>query len=524
MLANGKEPSGAVPKIRRACDCCRARKTRCDSHNPCENCQRAKSRCIYRVAEKKGPKRRRLQEAATADAGQTATNHQEQENIYVNDTSVQQLPQGNSISCFETSSLLSVVIIRSCLDAFFNGKSTIMPILDRRDIFARLHHLRDSPERYGLITALCSVIVAQRDILSPFPAFKTLEDSLKCGSQSPVEFLISETHRARSFCNYVENPSLDSLQTSFFLFAVFFCLGKDNSAWFYLRESITMLQLLNLHEDTTYATMADSQYAIYCRRTFWLLFITERAYALQRHRPLTLMPSICLPTFDLAEATILPGFLDLVTLFQKFDNKFISFWNRPSLSPLSVQPVVQLQQFLKDAIPKVSERTEIQQADLLISRQWLKTIVWQLCVSRRLLSSNTTVEAMSFHFPVVIAREVILILRLLPFQAFQTHGVGIMEKIFDIGCSLADVLLAHPNVLQASTFEIGPKDYLMEFVRILDMGIIGSSKYVRLLAARADECLGVRMRGNLYLSNGDADSHSIGEIDWEDNAENEDIM
>jgi hypothetical protein len=278
-----------------------------------------------------------------------------------------------------------------------------------------------------------------------------------------------------------------------------------------------MLQLLRLHEETTYSTSNDPSYVKYSRRTFWLLFITEQAYALQRHRPLTLRRSINFPVVDDdAEATIIRGFLDSIELFRNFGDAFMSLWNSVdanSKTAVSPQPLIKLQEFLKRAIPDVMQRTEIRQADLLVTRQWLKTIVWQLCLNKGMLSSDAITDSMSFHYPVDIARDVILVSRFLPLKAFQANGIGILEKIFDIGCSLADVLLVHPHILHTSTIEIGPKDYLMDLVRILDMDIRGHSKYLQLLATRADECLGVRVP--MSLSTGDG-SPAVCEIDWDE--------
>lgn len=392
---------------------------------------------------------------------------------------------------FQRSPLVSDDLIRACLDAFFTHKYPIMPVLDRDETYNLIPKLDDSPEHYSLITAICAVIVLQPEILDPSYAAS--------GIQLPsAEILIKDANRARSFCDHMDNPSLVHVQTSFFFFAALFCLGKDNSAWFYIRESMTMLQLQRLHEESTYAGMTDPLCKVYCRRTFWLLFITERAYALQRHRPLTLQRTIALPTVDPGpEATILSGFLDLVSLFQNFDDTFLSLWNVSGAeTPASAQSLVQLQDILKFAIPNVAERTEIQQADLLVSRQWLKTMVWQLCVTKGLLSSASTNESMSFHYPVNIARDVVLVSRLLSPKAFEANGVGILEKIFDIGWSLSDVLQLHPNYMNVSGLQIGPRDYLMELVRILGSAPAGN-KYLRLLAAKADECLQVRIRGSL---------------------------
>ncbi|KAF4628530.1 hypothetical protein G7Y89_g9619 [Cudoniella acicularis] len=392
-----------------------------------------------------------------------------------------------------------------------------MPILDRDKTYATLLHLDESPEKYALFTALCAVIILQPEILEE-PSIPGHPINHSTWNQNiSSDDLIRETVRARQFCNYIESPTLTTVQTSFFLFAALFCLGKDNSAWFYIREAMTILQVLRLHEESTYTSLQDESQTAFSRRTFWLLFITERAYALQRHRPLTLQRTISLPQVAPgAESKILSGFLDLVSLFQNFDDDFLSLWNISNSnkdSATSPQSLIQLQNILKFAIPNVAERTEIQQADLLVSRQWLKTMVWQLCVTKRLLSSNSSNESMSFHYPITIAREVVLVSRLLSPKAFEANGIGILEKVFDIGCSLADVLLLHPKYVSLSGMEIGPKDYLMELVRVLGTAgqhSSGSERFLRVLTGKADECLGVRLRGNLSESE---DSRRVEEVD-----------
>lgn len=413
-----------------------------------------------------------------------------------------QLPVDNGLEgdfSFQPSPLISSDIIRRCVDSFFTHKFPIMPILHREHLYTSLDDLPNHPEQYGLITALCAIIILQPEILGP-P--RPSENHIESSELPSSELFITETQRSRQFYNHVENPTLATVQTSFFLFAALFCIGRDNSAWFYIREAMTMLQLQRFHEEDTYSRMADPHYAIYCRRTFWLLFITERAYALQRHRPLTLQRTIDLPTISPGpEATILSGFLDLVSLFQNFDDTFLSLWNLSSMnSGTSPQSLIQLQDILKFALPDVSDRTEIQQADLLVSRLWLKTMVWQLCVSKGLLSSSTTNESMSFQYPVTIARDMVLVSQLLPPKAFEANGVGILEKFFDVGCSLADVLLLHPSSMQVPSLQIGPRDYLIELMRLLGTVLGGSSKYLELLAAKANECLQVRIRGSLSES------------------------
>lgn len=57
--SGGKSGKGAIAK--RACDCCRKRKVKCDGQEPCSPCQKAAIRCAYQEPpKKKGVSRMRM--------------------------------------------------------------------------------------------------------------------------------------------------------------------------------------------------------------------------------------------------------------------------------------------------------------------------------------------------------------------------------------------------------------------------------------------------------------------------------
>ncbi|OIW24784.1 RING-3 protein [Coniochaeta ligniaria NRRL 30616] len=518
-----QSPGRGRGKVRQACDYCRTQKIRCNGARPCANCTGAVLQCTYLAVHKKtGPKGpRRPPTAQRSSREPRSVTPGIRQNASPHLASPDNSPQSHITvedSGFRPSTAVQTKFIISCLDAFFKHKYPITPVLDRQQTEAALPHLTSSPEMYGLLTACCAVIVLSPEILSashhasasPFSPSSSPTSS-DIGSETldsvrampSAEFLVSETIRARGFCNFTDCPSLTSVQTSFFLFSAFFCLGNDNSAWFYLREAITLLQLLRLDEESTYSlSLADNVVlSVYSRRMFWVLFITERAYALQRHRALTLRKSIELPPLDSGpESHILPGFLDLISLFQHFDNDFFAIWNQSSMTyATSAEFLVRLQNVLAYSLPSTAGCTESQLADLLVSREWLKTMVWQLCVSRTLLSSSSNEESMSLRYPVKIARDVVLVSRLLPLKAFEANGVGILEKVFDIGCSLADVLCLEPSFTQPSALEVGPRDHLVELVRIVGTTLGGSYKHLQILASKAAECLQNSVDRPLFL-------------------------
>ncbi|KAF4856018.1 putative sucrose utilization protein SUC1 [Colletotrichum siamense] len=315
----------------------------------------------------------------------------------------------------------------------------------------------------------CANIALDPDILSTPADLSNLQQSSSVGiNLPPVDFFLSEALRSRRYHNVADTQSLAQVQTSFFLYCIYFCLNNDNAAWFYIREAMTILQTLRYHEEATYNEIADASTKKYARRIFWVLFITERAYAMQRHRPLTLQPMLDLPQIDplSPDVKILPGFLELISLFRPFDTDFIATWNSstPSSTSKSAEPeqLARLQNTLSNALANVSNFSPMQQADLLITREWLKVIVWKLCVSRTLLSGTDSEDSMSLSYPTTIARDTVLVSRLLPTTAFEANGVGILEKVFDVGCSLADLLSLNPPTIITSVMDVGPIDILME--------------------------------------------------------------
>jgi len=111
-------------------------------------------------------------------------------------------------------------------------------------------------------------------------------------------------------------------------------------------------------------------------------------------------------------------------------------------------------------------------------------MVWQLCFTKSLLSSKSRDESMSFKYPISIARDVVYIGRSVRRGAIESHGI--LEKVWDIVCSLTDVLQL--QLLYWPAIELGLKDCLVEMVKLLGTVLEGNLKYSSLLAAKVDDC------------------------------------
>lgn len=155
-----------------------------------------------------------------------------------------------------------------------------------------------------------------------------------------------------------------------------------------------------------------------------------RAYALQRHRPLSLQATITLPTQNDdpsdPQAHHLSGFIHLVNLFRPFDEGFVALWNktRTDCSPAYLST---LQKQLSDALPTYLDSTENQIADLQTSQQWLRTMVWQLSIQNGCLSSGHDDPSLTFQYPVDISRDLISMTSQFSHSSMAVHGIGLVR-------------------------------------------------------------------------------------------------
>lgn len=151
-----------------------------------------------------------------------------------------------------------------------------------------------------------------------------------------------------------------------------------------------------------------------------------RAYALQKHRPLTLHATINLPSVAEDPSKPIAGFIHLVNLYRPFDDTFVGLWNK-SRTDCSTLWLAHLQTQLSQALPAVLDGTETQAADLRASQHWLRTIVWQLSITNNFLSSTSSDSSMTFGYPIEIAKDLVAVTSQLSRRSMEVHGVGLVS-------------------------------------------------------------------------------------------------
>lgn len=307
---------------------------------------------------------------------------------------------------------------------FFNHMFAIMPIIDRSiylDPSFYSHSNLMNPDLYCFLCSLCAATVVQLDESIPQPPSPH-------PSKRADQLFADECQRERKTFEYIENPSTLSIMTSFFLFAYYGNHEKHAQAWHYLQDAITISENLEMDDEDSYEKLEpfESQWR---RRLYWLLFITERAYAVQRRKRTRLHAYVRLPAvFESEDPQLLNGFVNLANLFSAVDESFVSAWRGSRRASLCDEEWLTRTQKQLDATANAAgmgELTETQHLDIGVTREWLHVLAWQMGVSNGLIWGQGD-GGMRLDYPVELARKVVEITSQASPMALDSHGIGMV--------------------------------------------------------------------------------------------------
>ncbi|KAJ9292127.1 transcriptional regulator family: Fungal Specific TF [Paecilomyces variotii] len=466
---------------KRACDACHRRKIRCAGGQPCWNCGHASLSCTYNaIPQKKGPKGNRAK--VISELRETKLRDHANTGGYVDgfDTVTPPLSPPSS----HKSEIIDQQLVSRCIESFFIHLYPTIPIFEKGALLNRAKNMSTSIDNYCLMTSLCAFVLTQ-------PGHRVNVSDFSGGSRLTSHDLgkatFEEAIRIRKSSSFIERPNSDAVVTAYLLFGCCFYLDKHSTAWFYLREAATLAEIIGMDEESYYLS-TDTTAGIRERRLFWVIFITERSYALQKHRSLTLHPKLTLPTLyeDSNDFSAISALTQRVNLFRPLDDDFVGLWNKTKTT-CTAQWLVQLQQQLTDVLPEKLAGTESQVADLKTTQQWLHIVIWRVSMASGFLSSTSPHPAMRFTYPVDIARDLIEGTSDIALRSMSIHGSALTEKLFDIACSLMDVMACTPANPSTATIAVGPKTYLNRLCSLLSRLPGGSSRYLPVLLSRVDD-------------------------------------
>ncbi|KAH8670305.1 hypothetical protein BGZ60DRAFT_32862 [Tricladium varicosporioides] len=382
-------------------------------------------------------------------------------------------------------------LIPTCLDLFMQHIYPIMPLIHMPTLRASIDRPLEMFEKNLLysLCALTSTHMSGQNIKAPGPP----------SWEAAGRFFLDECILVRQSYDFVEDKTLGAIISSYFVSTAFFELNQSRKSWYYLREAMTMGQDLRLHDEASYAGLSPTE-ALCRRRTFWILYVTERSFAILRHKPLTLQKTPEFPStlHEYESPEIHSGFMHLVNSYHLLDASFVDSWNEASDAPASTNTYTALQRQLNLPHPAHLSLTDIQRADILVTQQWLRLIIWQSSMRQGLLSSNAEDESMTFHYPLKIAHSLLDVISSLPTTSIEVHGMGIFEKIFEIGNTMLDVMQACGMNISSDAYGV-TQDPFGVFVKTLSQTPNSQRQYANLLLAKAQEKPEIQ-RFSQYLS------------------------
>ncbi|VUC21502.1 unnamed protein product [Clonostachys rosea] len=278
--------------------------------------------------------------------------------------------------------------------------------------------------------------------------------------------------------------------TCVFLSVCALTLKRVDRSFAWLREGITMLQAIDLNQNPPSGVGELARW----QRLYWELYLHERHVALLPSFGSVLpAPSWGLPSVD----SSIPGHIDigfrrLVHLFAILDDTFLAHWR--SQQKMSTKQAVESKPTIKSIEAKQKELdddadgtaeeerlskerglgglTEFQHIDLAITRLWLRTLLWQVALSQGLLASaasSTQHEGLSFDFPIngLYNEFQAIFTRLRDVTSVGFHGMGMLEKLFEITSTTADVMAVTSQSGQIQQEDISRLEYLLFLFKFL---------------------------------------------------------
>ncbi|KAH8879578.1 hypothetical protein GQ53DRAFT_29771 [Thozetella sp. PMI_491] len=469
--------------VKRACDACHRRKVKCDGINPCRNCSASQLACTYNaIPQKKGPKGSRAKVISELRENQRQTSLSHKVQGRMNGI------HAPSPTLSPTPGLLTSEMVKECIEFFFANMYPTMPILQRQRLEQQAMYMDQNLDTYCLLTSLCAFMMLQPGMGMPGSDPYGL-DSMPGANIVSGTLLMEETIRVRKGYDYLDSPTLNSLCTSYFLFSCYYGLDLHDKAWFHLREVSTLALMAGMNKEETYMQY-DAIEASRRRRLYWLLFVTERAYALQRQRPLTLQASINLPTLkdDPSDplAHQLNNFILQLTVFRPYDEATTALWNRTKgeYAPTFIQA---LQKQLQEVLPPYLNETQAQLAELQMNQSWLKNMIWQLGVAT---GNASDTNAMQYQYTMDISRELLPMVSHLSASlgnvALQ-QGLGMLEKLFSIAGTLSEYLSVQPA--SRDPFSAGPREHLHQLLNVITLLRGGDHRFLPLLLSKIHDIL-----------------------------------
>ncbi|OJD38030.1 c6 zinc finger domain protein [Diplodia corticola] len=496
-------------RSQQACDACRRRKVRCNGQARCQQCSHLNLKCIY-TSPNRGSSRKHAQgRGAVIQSYRKSTSKSHSPNTPLE---VAPAPTPAPTSALSPTSATTLAISRpsatghpdpsfflDLLPEYLSDVYPVSPVVTEADVHACVRRMHTDPEAISFLYIFAAVTInlARVDFLQCMP-----------GIREQIATLVQRCFDHRPRLNMMLKPTPLQVMTSIFIEICLMGLQKTDLALLHLREAQSLVKMVHVDDADAMSAFSASDRAKW-QRAYWECFIHERFSALTDWEPVLLDPLPGPPEHDAhMSATIQQGWNCIIQTFLLIDRQFVDFWRGDRSRIPSAWLNAKHRQLDDERWPRRADLAllpAMQQADILITRQWLRTMLWQMAISSMLLTIDVpapTTEPpssagppptaaaaaaaaaidddeedeggsthLSLTMPLRLSSELRLCITHLSPQAVGIHGSGILHKLFEITNSILDVVINLPQAPTEDTLQrvddiLFLKKFLFSFPRI----------------------------------------------------------
>lgn len=347
---------------------------------------------------------------------------------------------------------------------YLEGVYPVQPVIAEHELRHYIHSMDHDQEMRSFIYAFggCTLNLTRYGDRRTEDVVQTIENLMDLSIET-----MKPPHK-------LHHSSVMRAMQSIFIHNCLMSLQGSDAAFHWMRDAITAIQLLRVDnpEHTVNLTAPERSRR---QRLYWQAYIHERFLAILDYRQAIMVPLHTLPEDDpTIPVQVHEGFIQIIKLFRLLDTEFLSSWLGAAgqTGPVTSTWVEAKSRELEgdpeaDAL-ELANLSMMQRADLTITREWLRTLVWRLAMGQTLLSSRSSKECLSLLFPVRLSQSLRHQLSSMSRQDIEVHGSSITQKLFEITDTIADVLIHIPAAtLEETALRIDDFLFILDFVLLL---------------------------------------------------------
>lgn len=342
---------------------------------------------------------------------------------------------------------------------YLEGVYPVQPVIPEHELRQLIHVMDTDQEARSFIYSFggCTLNLTRYGDRRTEEVVQTIEHLMDCSIES-----------MRPPYKHYRTSVIRCMQ-SIFIHNCLMSLQGSDAAFFYMRDAICNIQLLRVDSQDVAAELTPPERSRR-QRLYWQAYIHERFLAILDYRRAILPPLYTLPEDDpTIPIQVHEGFIQIIKLFSLLDVEFLSSWLDSQRGGVTSTWVEAKSKELEGS-PETDARdlanlSMMQRADLVLTREWLRTLVWRLAMGQTLLSSRSSKECLSLLFPVRLSQTLRQQVSSMSRHDIEVHGSSITQKLFEITDTIADVLIHVPAAtLDETAHRIDDFLFILDFV------------------------------------------------------------